>query len=129
MSGGFQSAPGYRHSARERTEYFESPRATGIKITQMHETHTGRWNILILRPYLWSIKGEEEFAGEENMLRRIPARTWLERKRRKEKKIWSKSLAQSESDCRKSVKKRRQKRFVIDPLIHFSCCEALCFTF
>lgn len=32
----------------------------------MHETHTGKPNILILRPYLWSKKGEEEFPGGEN---------------------------------------------------------------
>lgn len=50
----------------------------------MHETHTGKCNILILGPYLWSIfEREKRNFQVKKMLRRIPARTWLGKKKKK----------------------------------------------
>lgn len=62
--------------------FCKSRHATGIKMAQMHETHTGRCNILILRPYLGSIfeKREKRNFQVKEMLRRIPERTMLVQK-------------------------------------------------
>lgn len=55
--------------------FCKSSRAMGIKIPQMHKTHTGRCNILILRLYLWSIFEREKRNFQlKKILRRIPAR-------------------------------------------------------